>query len=125
MATQVAAIPTHTDLIITRGNDTNLLITIENTSGVAQNIENDSVTFIARDGLTGTAEIELTNSTGQHTTPESGTTTFAITDAITEGFASATDSTTLLYEVRRTFQAGEEVVYLRGRLRIEPLPAPD
>ena len=121
----IQATPTQTDLFMVRGTDINILVTSENTSGVAQDITNDSVTFTARKGIAGTVLLEQTNASGQHTAPASGTTTFTIADTETEtSDFSAYESTILHYEVRRIFQAGEEVVYLSGLLRVTATPTP-
>lgn len=122
----IQATPTQTDLFMVRGTDINILVTIENTSGVAQDITNDSVTFTARKGIAGTVLLEQTNASGQHgPAPEDGKTIFTIADTATEtSDFSAYESTILHYEVRRIFQAGEEVVYLSGLLRVTATPTP-
>lgn len=116
------ALPIEQTIEVTRGTDNSLLFTIKDASGTAIDITADTVTFTARDGYAGPVRIaKKTNTTGQHTTPASGTTTFNVLRTEIDDEVAAGASATWKYEVRRiTAVTLKQFVHYQGDLIIHP-----
>lgn len=112
------------DIIIKRLHDTDLEFILEDADEAAIDISADTVNLHIYIKPGGTLFKKYTNTTGNHTTPATGITTFTIAkeDVDAQTPISSTDATLLYYEVERVVGgAGAEILHFEGDLVIQPV----
>lgn len=124
-ARTISLLPVEIDISVVQGTTATLDFQLKKydtatAAWVAEDITSDSVKFTAREDYGGTVKISTkTNASGQHLDAVNGKTRFVLSK--TEiALADAASSATWRYEVRRVVGgAGDEIVYMRGKLKID------
>ena len=119
LVSEVVEQPDQRNLLIQRGTDNTLSVTITDGDGRAIAITNDTVKLTVKTGVGGDLVFDKTNAPGSHSDPANGETQFEINPADT-ATASETARTYWVYDVRRIDVGGEERIHIRGDFTVEP-----
>ena len=116
--TQVCVTPSHVDLKLVKGTDTELLFTITDDDGRPFNITDDVVDFVVRDSANNIV-FSKQNGVGFHLDPQDGTTVFKVVKA---DLASASDSerTCWYYKITRTRPDSDVFLHIVGLFIVIP-----
>jgi len=116
--TQICVTPTHVDLKVVKGTDTEFLFTLIDDDGRVFNITDDVVDLVVKDSA-GTVVFSKQNAVGFHLDPQDGTTVFKILKADL-ATASDTERTCWTYRITRTRPDTDVFVHIVGLFIVIP-----